>query len=104
MKNLDTLSLINVFKNKIDCSIMDTVGLHVPIISKSETFLAFTSLIFQDLVLQQGSSWLQTTLANLWAFFNKNNISLRVHFPLLNPARIHHYHVTCIILFYSIKF
>jgi hypothetical protein len=29
---------------------------------------------------------------------------LRTYFPLLNPAELHHYHVTCIILLPSLKF
>jgi hypothetical protein len=58
----------------------------------------------QELALQQGASLLQTTSANLWTFSIYITSPLRIHFPLLNPTDLHHYHVTCIILLPSIKF
>jgi hypothetical protein len=46
---------------------MDTVGLRLP--TKQITdFSTLTSVMSQDLGLQQGASQLQTTSANLWTF------------------------------------
>jgi hypothetical protein len=102
-QNLHALFLINVFSNKLDCcSIMDMVSMDP--LSKLETFPHLRSIIFQDLVFQQSASQLQTTFANLWTFSVNVTSPLRVHFSLLNPTEICHYHVNCIILMCSIKF
>jgi hypothetical protein len=58
----------------------------------------------QDLALQQGASQLQTVSADLWTFSTNITSPLMIHFSLLNPTKLHHYRVTCIILLPSIKF
>jgi hypothetical protein len=50
-----------------------------------------------DLALQQGASRLQTASANLWTFSINITSPLRLHFPLLIPTELQHYHVTCMI-------
>jgi hypothetical protein len=106
-QNPDTLFLLNVFQNKINCcSIMDAVDLHVPL-SILETFPLLTSVMSpvmsQDLALEQGASRLQTS-ANLWTFSLNITSPLRIHFPLFNPSELNHYRVACIILLPKIKF
>jgi hypothetical protein len=66
-QNLASLFLINVFKNKIDCSIMDTVGLRVPT-KQIRDFSTFNVSNVSRLILQQGASQLQRASANLWTF------------------------------------
>jgi hypothetical protein len=58
----------------------------------------------QDLALQRGASRLQTTSADLRTFSRNTTSPLRIHFPLLNPAELRRYRVTCIILLSRIKF
>jgi hypothetical protein len=73
-------------------------------VSKLETFPPVTSVMSQDLALQQGASRLQTASANLWTFSINITSPLRIHFPLLNPTELRHYRVTCVILLPNIKF
>jgi hypothetical protein len=73
-------------------------------LSKLEIFPTLLSVMSQDLVLQRGASRLQTTSANLWTFPVNITSPLRIHFPLLNPAKLRHYRVTCITELPSIKF
>jgi AraC-like DNA-binding protein len=47
--------------------------------------------------LQQAALRLQTISADLWTFPINLPSPLRIHFPLLNSAELHHYRVTCII-------
>jgi hypothetical protein len=103
-QNLDAIFLINFFKNKIDCCcIMDTADFRVYPLSKLGTFLALTSVMSQDLALQQGASRLQTT-ANVWTFSINITSPLRMHFSLLNPTELHLYRVTCVTLLHRITF
>jgi hypothetical protein len=73
-------------------------------LSKLEIFPPLKSVISQDFAFQQGASWQKTTSANLWTFSVNITSPLRKHFPLLNPTRLHHYRVTCIILLHNVKF
>jgi hypothetical protein len=70
---------------------------------KLEKFPPLRSVMSQDLALQQDSSRLQTTSANLWTFSINVTSPFRIHFPLLNPTELRHYRVTCIILLTRIK-
>jgi hypothetical protein len=72
-------------------------------LNKLETFPPLTSVMSQDLALQQGASRLQTTPENFGRFQNITS-SFMIHFPLLNPTELLHYRVTCIILLPRIKF
>jgi hypothetical protein len=58
----------------------------------------------QDLALQQGASWLQTTSANLWTFSINITSPFRIHFPVLIPTELRHYRDTCIFLLVGIAF
>jgi hypothetical protein len=69
-----------------------------------ETFPTLTSIVSQNLALQQGASRLQTASADLWTFPINMTSPLREHFPLLNPTELHHCRVICIILWTMIKF
>jgi hypothetical protein len=69
-----------------------------------ETFPLSTSVMSQDLALEQGASRLQTTSANLWTFSINITSPLRIYFPLFNPTELNHYRVACIISLPSIKF
>jgi hypothetical protein len=104
MLNLDVSFLINVYMNKIDCcSVMDTVGFRVPT-KQVKRLLPPTSVMFEDLALQQGSSPLQTTFANVWTFPLSITSPLRIHLGLLNFTELHHYRVTCTVLLPRITF
>jgi hypothetical protein len=103
-QNLDSLFLINVFRNRIYCSIMDTVGLRVPT-KQIRDFSTFNVCnVSKDLALQQGASRLQSTSTNLCTFSVNMTSPLRIHFPLPNPTELRHYHVTFITLLPSITF
>jgi hypothetical protein len=53
-QHLDALFLVNVFKNKLNCcSIMDTVGLHIPA-KQIRDFSTIRVKMSRDLALQQG--------------------------------------------------
>jgi hypothetical protein len=73
-------------------------------LSKLECVPPLTSVMSQDLVLQQGASRLQTTSANLWTFSIIIISPSRVHSPMLNPTELRNYRVTCIILLLGLKF
>jgi hypothetical protein len=75
-QNLDTLFLINVFKNKVDCcSIMDNVGLRVP----TKQIRGFSTFNLNN-VWRLSSSSKCVTAANSFCksldVFNKHNMSL----------------------------
>jgi hypothetical protein len=93
--NRDPLFLTDDFKNKIySCFTVDTLVCVYPL-SESEAFPPLRSIMSQDLSLQQGASRMQTT-ANLWVFSINITPPLKMHLPLLNPAELRHYRVTCI--------
>jgi hypothetical protein len=73
-------------------------------LSKLDTCPPLTSVVAQDLDLQEGASRLQTTSANLWTFLTNITSPLRTHFALFNPTGLCHYHVILIILLPKIKF
>jgi hypothetical protein len=73
-------------------------------LSKLETFPTLTSVMSEDLALQQGASRLQITSADLWKLAINITSPLRIHFPLLSSIELCHYHVTSIILLPRIKF
>jgi hypothetical protein len=65
-QNLDPL--LKFSRTKLTIVVMDNVGLLVPT-KEIRDFLAFKlSHVTQELALQQGVSWLQTTSANIWTF------------------------------------
>jgi hypothetical protein len=70
-------------------------------VSKLETFPPLTSVMSQDLALQQGASQLKTTSANLWTFPINITSPSRICFVLFNNAELRHYRV---ILFHRIIF
>jgi hypothetical protein len=73
-------------------------------LSKLETTPPLTSVMSQDLALQQGASRLQTTSENLWRASIDIPSPLRIHFPLRNPTELHQHRVTCINFLPRIKF
>jgi hypothetical protein len=73
-------------------------------LSKLETFLPLTSVMSQDLALQESASQVQATSADLWMFSVNSTSPLMSHFRLLTPTEFHHYRTTCIILLPIIKF
>jgi hypothetical protein len=63
------LLLVNIFKGKINWySVIETVGLHVPT-KPIKNLSIFNVSKFQDLVLHQGASQLQTASETFWTFF-----------------------------------
>jgi hypothetical protein len=72
-------------------------------LGKLENFPSLTSVMSQELALQQDASQLKTS-ANHWKFSIYISYLLRVHFPWLNSAELHHYRVACIIVLPFIKF
>jgi hypothetical protein len=97
-QNLDALFLINVFRTKLTVVLLWILLVSWYPLSKSETSPHLTSVMSQDLALQQDASRLQTT-ANFWTFSINITSPLRIHFPCLNPTQLYHYRVTCIIFF-----
>jgi hypothetical protein len=73
-QNLDDLLVINVFKNKTGCSIMDSVGPRVPT-KQNKDFSTFNVSMSQE-ALQQGVSQLQTASSLSLDVLNKHTISL----------------------------
>jgi hypothetical protein len=74
-------------------------------LSKLETSPPLTSVMSQELAVQQGASRLQTS-ANLWTFSINMTFHLRTHFRLLNPTELRQYRVTwiiyCLVLNFSL--
>jgi hypothetical protein len=85
-QNLDTIFVTNIFKNLFDfCYIVDIVC-HVIPTKQIRDFSTLTSVISQELALQQGASRLQTISESLWTFSINISSPLRIQFPLLNPT------------------
>jgi hypothetical protein len=103
LKILKLYSLLTFLITKLTVALLWILLVSVYPLSKLETFPPLRSVMCQDLALQQGASRLQTTSENLWAFSVNITSPLRINFPLLIPAGLHHYRVTCIILLPSIN-
>jgi hypothetical protein len=96
--------IIIIIITKLSVTLLWVLLVSVYPLGKLETFPPLAPVMPHDLAFQQGASRLQTTFANLWTFPINITSLLRIHFPLLNPTELRHYHVTCIILFPRIKF
>jgi hypothetical protein len=85
---------------------MNNVDLRVPATQIRDFSLPLTSVMSQDLALQQqGALRLQTSSANLRMFSTIHITSpLRICFPLLNPSELQHYHVSCVVILSIITF
>jgi hypothetical protein len=77
-----TLFLINIFKNKINwCSIMDTVCLYAPT-KEINNLSILIYVMFQNLVIHQGASQLQTASENPQGYFFSFSASFNLRFLL----------------------
>jgi hypothetical protein len=99
-KILTLYFLLTLSRTKLTVVLWTLLASMYPL-SKLGTVPPLTSVMSQDLFLQQGASRLQT---NLWTFSVNIPSPLRIQFPLLNPTELRHYRVTCITVLPSIKF
>jgi hypothetical protein len=102
-KILTLYFLLTVSRTKLTVVLLWILLVSVYPLSRLEIFPPLTSVMSQDLALQQGASRLHTS-ADPWTFSTNISSLLRIHFPLLNPTGLHYYRVTCVVLLPSIKF
>jgi hypothetical protein len=79
------------------------IGIALPFFnpwSKLETFPPATSVMPQDLALQQGGSWLQATSANLWTF--STNITSPWGYSFLCLILLSYVTIVLFVLFYCL--
>jgi hypothetical protein len=93
-------------KKKSDsCSIMDTAALHIPIKQIRDFSISTLNVSdYSNLSLQQGASQLRRASANLGMILINRKSQWRIYFPLLNPTKLHHYHITKLCYYLVLKF
>jgi hypothetical protein len=89
-QNVDALFLITVFRTQLTAVPLWMLLVSVRPLNKLGSFLPATSVMPQDLALQQGASQLQTASADLRTFSVNIPSPLRIHFTLLNPTELRH--------------